>query len=301
MSVKLSAWVWDGCAASGVKGTKLLVMARLADFSSDEGICWPSVETIARQIGAGRSSVITAITQLAKEGWLTRTERRQGQRNATNIYTLNAKKLKAAADSFDGFKSERSDSEGSSPERSESGEKPGSHGSESGHDPSLKPDPSVNKNTSPEIDNSEPGENSRPETAISDGGKWGSSEDLECAQWMFSRIKRLYERAAESDGEISLPKEPNWAAWANDVRLMRTIDRHSHRQICELFKRVQEDGFWCRNILSPGKLREKWGDLLIRLASVNLAEQTGVMRSSFDDEYYKNQDPAAFRGFRVAN
>lgn len=55
MSVKVSSYVWDGCAAHGVKGTKLLVMLRLADFSNDEGIfairvskrlsverlCWP--------------------------------------------------------------------------------------------------------------------------------------------------------------------------------------------------------------------------------------------------------------------
>ncbi|MCJ3066399.1 helix-turn-helix domain-containing protein [Klebsiella pneumoniae] len=144
MSVKLSAWVWDGCAASGVKGIKLLVMARLADFSSDEGICWPSVETISRQTGGGRSTVITAISQLERDGWLTRTERRKGQRNATNIYTLNIKKLREAAKRFDGSDSERSKSEGSNPERSENNEKPGSHGSESEHDPSLKPDPSLN-------------------------------------------------------------------------------------------------------------------------------------------------------------
>lgn len=160
MSVKLSSWVWDGCAASGVKGIKLLIMARLADFSSDEGICWPSVDTIARQTGGGRSTVITAIGQLEKDGWLTRTERRKGQRNETNIYTLNRQKLKEAAERFEGSDSgrsekskkrscqgsdsERSKSEGSNPERSENNEKWGSHGSESGHDPSLKPDPSLN-------------------------------------------------------------------------------------------------------------------------------------------------------------
>ena len=37
MSVKLSAYVWDGCAASGMKITSVAIMARLADFSSDEG------------------------------------------------------------------------------------------------------------------------------------------------------------------------------------------------------------------------------------------------------------------------
>lgn len=71
MSVKLSSWVWDGCAAQGVKGIKLLVMARLADFSSDEGVCWPSVATIARQLGAGRSTVITAISVAEHRATLT--------------------------------------------------------------------------------------------------------------------------------------------------------------------------------------------------------------------------------------
>ncbi|AXF77066.1 hypothetical protein SY86_12105 [Erwinia tracheiphila] len=37
MSVKLSSYVWDGYAANGVKGTKLLIMARFADFSNDDG------------------------------------------------------------------------------------------------------------------------------------------------------------------------------------------------------------------------------------------------------------------------
>lgn len=68
MSVKLSAYVWDGCASAGIKGTKLLILARLADFSSDEGISWPSVDTIARQIGAGRSTVITAVGELERDG-----------------------------------------------------------------------------------------------------------------------------------------------------------------------------------------------------------------------------------------
>ena len=31
-----------------------------ADFSNDEGCCWPSTATISRQIGAGESTVRTA-------------------------------------------------------------------------------------------------------------------------------------------------------------------------------------------------------------------------------------------------
>lgn len=63
MSTKLTGYVWDGCAASGMKLSSVAIMARLADFSNDEGVCWPSIETIARQIGAGMSTVRTAIQQ----------------------------------------------------------------------------------------------------------------------------------------------------------------------------------------------------------------------------------------------
>ncbi|HHS3623490.1 TPA: helix-turn-helix domain-containing protein, partial [Proteus mirabilis] len=97
MSVKLSSYVWDGCAHAGLKLTSVAIMARLADFSNDEGICWPSVVTIARQIGAGESTVRTAIKQLEKEGWLTSEKRRKGNRNASNIYQLNVEKLYQSA------------------------------------------------------------------------------------------------------------------------------------------------------------------------------------------------------------
>ncbi|WP_431021718.1 IS3 family transposase [Escherichia coli] len=60
-------------------------MARLADFSNDEGVCWPSIETIARQIGAGMSTVRTAIARLEAEGWLTRKARRQGTAAAREL------------------------------------------------------------------------------------------------------------------------------------------------------------------------------------------------------------------------
>ncbi len=45
---------------------------------------------------------------------------------------------------------------------------------------------------------------------------------------------------------ISRPKEPNWTAWANDVRTMRMLDGRTHRQICEMFGRVQRDPFWVK-------------------------------------------------------
>lgn len=153
MSTKLTGYVWDGCAASGMKLSSVAIMARLADFSSDEGVCWPSIETIARQLGAGPSTIRTAIAKLEKEGWLTRTQRRNGNRNASNVYRLNVAKLRTAAFSqlpeSDTSKSDASKFDASKSDPSKSGQPGGFDPSESGGDPSVKskPEPQVTTKT----------------------------------------------------------------------------------------------------------------------------------------------------------
>ncbi|EKN6372941.1 GntR family transcriptional regulator [Yersinia enterocolitica] len=151
MSVKLSSYVWDGCAAAGMKISKVAIMARLADFSNDEGVCWPSVTTIARQIGAGESTVRTALAELETDGWLSKKARRAGNRNASNVYQLNVAKLKAAAHASesDTSKSDGSKSDGSKSDGSKSGNNGTFDPPESGGDPSVKstPDPSSKKPT----------------------------------------------------------------------------------------------------------------------------------------------------------
>jgi len=143
MSVKLSSYVWDGCASAGMKLTSVAIMARLADFSNDEGVCWPSIETIARQLGAGESTVRTAIGKLEQDGWLTRQQRRSGNRNAPNIYRLNVAKLRKSALSHE------SDSDPSKSDASESSKKQEFHPPESGGDPSVtsKQEPSLKSKT----------------------------------------------------------------------------------------------------------------------------------------------------------
>lgn len=162
MSTKLTGYVWDACAASGMKLSSVAIMARLADFSSDEGVSWPSIATIARQIGAGESTVRTAISQLEKDGWLTRQQRRKGNRNASNVYQLNVAKLQAAAFSHlsdsDASKSDASKTDASKSEASKNDEKGGFHPSESGGDPSVNTttDPSVKKPSCPVAPQSDP-------------------------------------------------------------------------------------------------------------------------------------------------
>ena len=157
MSTKLQGYVWDVCAAAGMKLTSVAIMARLADYSNDDGVCWPSIETIARQLGAGESTVRTAIGKLEQDGWLSRQQRRKGNRNASNVYQLNVQKLQAAAFSHlsesDTSKSDGSNSDASKSDASKSGKNGGFHPSESGGDPSVNSttDPSDNKNPSCQV------------------------------------------------------------------------------------------------------------------------------------------------------
>ena len=62
-------------------------------------------------------------------------------------------------------------------------------------------------------------------------------------------------------------KTPDFASWANEIRLMRERDGRTHKDICELFKWANEDEFWSANILSPSKLRDKWDQLEIKKRS----------------------------------
>ncbi len=127
----------------------------------------------------------------------------------------------------------------------------------------------------------------------------GTQDDLTCAQWLWKKIIALYEQAAECDGEVVRPKEPNWTAWANEIRLMCVQDGRTHKQICEMYSRVSRDPFWCRNVLSPSKLREKWDELSLRLlpsvSTYTEKREDPYFKSSYDNVDY-SQIPAGFRG-----
>ncbi|KMK08154.1 phage O protein family [Pluralibacter gergoviae] len=126
--------------------------------------------------------------------------------------------------------------------------------------------------------------------------QWGTQDDLTCAEFIWSKIITLYEQAAETDGEVVRPKEPNWTAWANEVRLMVAQDGRTHKQICALFKRANRDSFWCRNILSPSKLREKWDELSLKLSPVTAGgAESGINRQTFKDVDYSLPENSGFR------
>ncbi|AOR58847.1 helix-turn-helix domain-containing protein [Pectobacterium parmentieri] len=167
MSSKLTGHVWEACAANGIKNTKLLIMVRLADYSNDDGISYPSVETIARQLGAGESTIRGAIAELEEAGWLYREGRRKGNRNSSNLYYLNAERLEEVAlQEIAKVKAARlakrvsnphpPESDGSKSDPLESGGSNGFHPPESGDKACFDPpesggDPQVNSTHDPQV------------------------------------------------------------------------------------------------------------------------------------------------------
>lgn len=125
----------------------------------------------------------------------------------------------------------------------------------------------------------------KPDAVVSSpkGNKWGNADDLKAAQWIYSQVLIV----------SPATNEPNWATWANDVRLMRQLDGHTHQDICRMFKWANMDSFWCSNVLSPAKLREKWPTLVIQSKQPNrtqrVAEQAPAQswntREAWENEF----------------
>lgn len=74
MSIKLMSAIWPIEMAS----TQKFVLITLADQANDEGVCWPSAETVAKRTGLSERAVRYAIHALVKAGHLS-TEARPGR------------------------------------------------------------------------------------------------------------------------------------------------------------------------------------------------------------------------------
>lgn len=136
----------------------------------------------------------------------------------------------------------------------------------------------INNSTSENSDESsdKPGKKPpvmKPEAAIQSGTKWGNSEDLRCAEWLFTMVQSISPSA----------KKPNFAAWANDIRLMRERDDRTHYEIAALFKWACNDKFWKGNVLCPATLRDKWTQLDIKRNKQQTGEEPGKPDLDFNN------------------
>ncbi|HHL0436685.1 TPA: hypothetical protein ACQZ9I_005105 [Klebsiella pneumoniae] len=110
-----------------------------------------------------------------------------------------------------------------------------------------------------------------PEAVIFNAEKslWGSAEDLEFSKWFYARVVEVHERAAEFDGTISRPVEPDWTFWANEIRLLREQQGCTHEHMYTMVERIQ-NSWWVKDIKTADRLRSKWPEVAVKLCPANL-------------------------------
>lgn len=71
--------------------------------------------------------------------------------------------------------------------------------------------------------------------------------------------------------QLITANNPEWTMrgsidkWAEDIEKLHRIDLRSYEQIGYMIRWTQKDSFWCQNILSTKKLREKFNDLIPKI------------------------------------
>ena len=67
MSIKVMSQVW---AEGPNSASERLLLLALADFADDNGVCWPSMETIAEKACMSERNARRVVRKLESEGYL---------------------------------------------------------------------------------------------------------------------------------------------------------------------------------------------------------------------------------------
>ena len=208
-------------------------------------------------VPTSRDSVERMLSVFVREGMITITgEKRKGRVITITNYAEYAQKmddLPAHKAAHTGAHDEASNGAGSDGYAAHKAAQFPAHHEQEGNNKNINNSSSENSDESSD----KPGKKPpvlKPEAAIQSGTKWGTSEDLRCAEWLFNMVQSISPSA----------KKPNYAGWANDIRLMRERDGRTHYEIAALFKWACNDKFWKGNVLCPATLRDKWTQLDIK-------------------------------------
>lgn len=227
-------------------------------------------------VPASRDSVERMLSVFVREGMITITgEKRKGRVITITNYAEYAQKmddLPAHKAAHTGAHDEASNSAGSDGYAAHKAAQLPAHHEQEGNNKNINNSSSENSDESSD----KPGKKPpvlKPEAAIQSGTKWGTSEDLRCAEWLFNMVQSISPSA----------KKPNYAGWANDIRLMRERDGRTHYEIAALFKWACNDKFWKGNVLCPATLRDKWTQLDIKRNKQQTGEETAKPELDFNN------------------
>jgi hypothetical protein len=104
--------------------------------------------------------------------------------------------------------------------------------------------------------------------------------------------------------KVPKPTPEGLRRWAYDIDLMMRIDCRSPDEIRQLMDWAHRDQFWKANILSPGKLREKWDTLTAhkkrdeeKIRGAPPVQATNFkQRQQYSDEIYKKLSKLSLGG-----
>lgn len=104
------------------------------------------------------------------------------------------------------------------------------------------------------------------------------SVEIQLARFMIKEILRV-----KPDSRVPKDNIKSLQNWAKHIDYMIRLDNRKPREIAELFRWAQEDSFWCSNIRSPRKLREKWDSLELQM---NNRKVNKTEKATENTDYY---------------
>jgi hypothetical protein len=124
MSVHISGLIWK---VGPQERNQRFILLAIADAADENGYCWPSIKTLARQTLFSERYVIDAVAQLETDGWM-RVARRAVHGRYT-AYTVDLEKLEALRDEQRAEDKRRRSGAKSSPEITPKGDGSGAQSS----------------------------------------------------------------------------------------------------------------------------------------------------------------------------
>jgi DNA-binding PadR family transcriptional regulator len=229
------------------QGGELVLALSVADHAHDDGRgIFPSIPALAVKTRQSERTVQRQLRDMEQKGWLQCEQRSAGGRNRSSRYRINPEWIEAPqafawkavnGDILSPFKGEK-------PRQNVTVFAPETVTSEARNGDTAVSPAKNHQETS-----------NTPDSPFSKAGSAvpSDSDDRKAGEWMLTRLRVM------NPGH----REPNWRRWDREIRLMRERDKRTHREICALFAWANGHSFWAGNILSPGKLRDKWDQLVI--------------------------------------
>lgn len=242
MSVKVMSLVFEHYHGQG--GERCLALA-LADCANDSGASiWPGIERMARYSRQSERSVQRQLRAMEASGWLECTKPSVGGKGRPNEYRINPRWI---ADPVRW----RPNGDILSPLAQVDIPPETVTSATANGDTAMSPEQHQNLKTFPPLS---PHNDDQPGGAVPSDGSSDEALDRQLAEWMFGLVLALHPQH----------QPPNWRRWCREIRLLRDRDKRTRKEIAGLFRWANNDPFWQLNIRSPGKLRAKWDDLVIR-------------------------------------